>query len=66
MVGNEEAGVTRKARKGTLFPGIAAAARALGVNRITLYRVLKEQIPDRQNLRARYRAWLASAPTNHP
>ncbi len=60
MVGNNGGKVTRKSRKGTLFPGVTAAARALKVNRITLYRVLKGQIPDNQNLRARYAAWLLS------
>lgn len=59
MVSNDAPPVTRKApRKGTIFPRITSACRALGVSRITLYRVLKQQLPDRQNLRTRYKAFL--------
>ncbi len=49
--------VSNKSRKGTLFPAITAASRELRVSRITLYRVLKDQLPDRQNLRTRYREY---------
>jgi predicted DNA-binding transcriptional regulator AlpA len=50
----------RVTRKGTIFPRINSAARALGVHRVTLYRVLKGQIPDNQKLTARYYAFLAA------
>lgn len=55
MVVNQRA---KNSRKGTLFPQVNAAARAFGVHRITLYRVLKGQFPDRQNLKNRYSDWL--------
>jgi hypothetical protein len=51
MVANQRRYVTRKTDK---FPGIKAAARAFGVNRVTLYRVLKGQFPDRQGLSKRF------------
>lgn len=44
----------RVTRKGTIFPHINAAARALGVHRITLYRILKGHYPDRGNYAQRY------------
>lgn len=54
MVANQPLTVTRK---NVLFPGIKSCARDFGVNRITLYRVLKKQLPDRQDLRRRYAQW---------
>lgn len=44
-----------------LFPRIMEASAALGVSRITLYRVLKRQLPDRQNLQRRYAAFIKAA-----
>ncbi len=38
----------------TRFPGICADAKALGVCRITLYRVLRGEYPQLKTLRARY------------
>lgn len=38
------------------FPGICADARALGVHRITLYRVLTGERSDLRGLRARFDA----------
>lgn len=59
MVSIIPADVTLKPyRRGTQFPEITHASRALGVSRTTLYRVLKGQHPDRQNLQVRYAAYL--------
>lgn len=55
MVANHPPKVTRK---GTIFPRINAAARALKIHRITLYRVLKGHYPDRGNYTQRYFRWL--------
>lgn len=66
MVSNRPVNVTLKCRKGTIHPGINAASRALGVSRITLYRVLKGQLPDRQNLTNRYAEWLSKAAGQPP
>ncbi len=44
--------------KGTLFPGIKAAAQEFGVSRVTLYRVLKGQYPDKRGLVSSYEKWL--------
>jgi hypothetical protein len=38
---------------------INAAAEALGIHRVTLYRVLKGQYPDKRNYAAGYRAFVA-------
>jgi hypothetical protein len=55
MVVNDTPAVTqKKPRAGTIFPFVTSAARAFGVDRVTLYRVLKGQLPDRRNLAARY------------
>lgn len=43
----------------TVYPFITAAARSLGIARVTLYRVLKGQYPDRGDYAARYRAFVA-------
>jgi hypothetical protein len=53
----------RPKRRTTLFPGIQLAARALGVHRSHLYRVLKGHFPDHQNLCSRYEAWIAKERT---
>ena len=47
--------VARK-RPATRFPGITADARALGVNRITLYRVLTGEWSHLKGLQRRYAA----------
>lgn len=56
MVANHPKQVTPK---GTQFPGIKSAARSFGVHRVTLYRILKGQYPDKRKLRSRYEKWLA-------
>lgn len=61
----------RKGRGPTQFPGIVADARALRVNRATLYRVLTGEWSQLQTLRLRYDALKAKqarenhAPTVH-
>lgn len=51
--------VTRKpGNPKTKFRFICEVAREAGVSRVTLYRVLMGQYPDRQNLRARYAAFV--------
>jgi len=47
----------RKTRTGTRFPGIVAAATALGVNRSTLFRALRGDVP-LPTLRRRYQQLL--------
>lgn len=42
----------------TKFPLMVAAAESMGVHRITLYRVLKGQYPDRGDYAARYHAFV--------
>ena len=44
----------------TEFPMIKAAAAEIGIHRVTLYRVLKGQYPDRAGYADRYRAFVAA------
>ena len=39
---------------------INAAAEAMGIHRVTLYRVLKGQFPDRGDYAAKYHAFVAN------
>ena len=50
----------RKNRGDTLHPGICRHARLLGVNRVTLYRVLVGEWTHLSGLRARYDDLIAS------
>ncbi len=50
----------RPPRRETRFPGIIADARALGVNRVTLYRVLTGEFTHLAGLRRRYDALKAA------
>ena len=43
----------------TRYPYVTAAARAFGISRVTLYRVLKGQFPDHGDYAARYRGFVA-------
>ncbi len=60
MVANHVANVTPKAVcRLTQFPYVSAAARNMGINRITLWRVLKGHYPDRGNYADGYRSFVA-------
>lgn len=50
---------TNVTRKGAQFPSIKAAARAMKVHRVTLWRNLSGRVPDTNGLRIRYLVWLA-------
>ncbi len=47
---------TARKKKVVRFPGIVADARTLGVNRVTLYRVLTGEFAHLAGLRRRYAA----------
>lgn len=59
MVSNKSASVTAKPKsRETYYPFITAAARTIGISRITLYRVLKGQHPDRGDYAKHYHAFV--------
>lgn len=61
MLTTSVAKVTRKpGNPKTKFVHVCAAAREMGIHRITLYRVLMGQFPDHQNYLMRYRAFVSA------
>jgi len=53
-----EKATAKRGNPKTKFRHICDAAKALGIARVTLYRVLMGQYPDKQNLKARYAAFV--------